>query len=260
MLTNITNKKYLMKKVKILLEDFAKERDKDEDAYLRSNLLRYVETLTLVPKSSKKLKVLDVGTGYGHLAFLIKKLFDYHVIAADIRIPEDIKKRLTNKGIEVKDGVEFGTGKNMPFEDNTFDTVMFCEVLEHITDDPRNIFKEIYRILKHNGLVICTTPNICHIYNRILLLFGKNPQLFFWGLKYGEERPRGHFREYSMDELIFLMKNLNFTIKKAKFINSISMFGTVSSSNKLQLLFYPYYLLCMLKPSFRSTIIIAGEK
>lgn len=245
--------------VKTILEDFVENEHEKE--YLYTNLHRYSMILNWILKYHyhEKIRVLDLGTGPGFLAILIKELFDYHVVAADIRLSAHVRKRLLNKGIEVKTAAEIKPDKSLPFEDSSFDLVMFCDVFEHIIDHPKHVFSEIHRILKVRGLMIMTTPNIAHIYNRITLLRGKNPQLFLWGLRHGEQDPRGHFREYSMDELTYLLKDL-FTLKEAKFVHFTSKLGIVGEKWKLKLLFIPYSFLCTLKPSFRSSLLIVGEK
>ncbi len=46
---------------------------------------------------------------------------------------------------------------DLPFEDNTFDVVFCNHVLEHITDDTKAM-KELYRVLKPNGMGIFQIP------------------------------------------------------------------------------------------------------
>ena len=52
-------------------------------SWLKEHLDRYVVTLKLVPFSSKKLMVLDVGAAPGCLARMIKQLFEYEVYTLD---------------------------------------------------------------------------------------------------------------------------------------------------------------------------------
>jgi SAM-dependent methyltransferase len=67
------------------------------------------------------------------------------------------------------------------FNDNSFDTIVSFQVIEHIQDD-RLFLQEIYRMLKPGGKAIISTPNITHTLSR-------NP----W-----------HEREYKPQELIDL--------------------------------------------------------
>ena len=69
----------------------------------------------------------------------------------------------------------------LPLPDNSFDTVISFQVIEHILDDTRYL-EEIYRILKPGGVVYITTPN------RPMSLT-RNP----W-----------HIREYTASELLNL--------------------------------------------------------
>ena len=81
-------------------------------------------------------------------------------------------------------GVDFRQTVIPPFDgfgDNSFDTIVSFQVIEHIQDD-RLFLQEIYRMLKRGGKAIISTPNITHTLSR-------NP----W-----------HEREYKPQELIDL--------------------------------------------------------
>ena len=81
-------------------------------------------------------------------------------------------------------GVDFRQAVIPPFDgfsDNSFDTIVSFQVIEHIQDD-RLFLQEIYRMLKPGGKAIISTPNITHTLSR-------NP----W-----------HEREYKPQELIDL--------------------------------------------------------
>lgn len=51
-----------------------------------------------------------------------------------------------------------GTGEALNFQDNTFDIVFCCDVLEHVRDLPKVIF-EISRVLKPGGIFLYDTFN-----------------------------------------------------------------------------------------------------
>ncbi|HXH18854.1 MAG TPA: class I SAM-dependent methyltransferase [Chitinophagales bacterium] len=50
------------------------------------------------------------------------------------------------------------------YADNTYDFAVLDQVLEHV-EDPVKALKEIHRVLKKNGWLICTTPFLIQIHN-----------------------------------------------------------------------------------------------
>jgi len=53
---------------------------------------------------------------------------------------------------------EKGAGENLPFQNNSFDVVFCCDVLEHVRDLPK-VISEISRVLKNRGIFIYDTFN-----------------------------------------------------------------------------------------------------
>lgn len=72
----------------------------------------------------------------------------------------------------------------VPFEDNSFDSIVSFQVIEHVKND-KLFLSEIFRILRPGGVALLTTPNI-------KMTLTRNP----W-----------HVREYTADELLTLAKN-----------------------------------------------------
>ncbi len=112
----------------------------------------------LTEKENESTKILDAGTGYGALT---KKLYEngYNVSACDAH-PEIFKfDKVECKRVDLND--------TLPYADNSFDAIVAVEVLEHLFDHNR-FFHECCRILKQNGKLIISTPNILSLKSRLL--------------------------------------------------------------------------------------------
>jgi len=97
-------------------------------------------------------KTLDVGCEAGKLHELIKSQNVYGL---------DLKVRNFGKNSII------GDAQSMSFKDESFDTVIAGELIEHLPN-PENFLKESKRVLKKNGILIITTPNKKSWVNRIL--------------------------------------------------------------------------------------------
>ncbi len=86
--------------------------------------------------------------------------------------------------------------KSLPFQDNSFDLVIFTEVIEHLHKNYLGSLKEISRIIKPNKFILFSTPNAKSL--RKVLRIGK--------------RDKGHFREFSMQECLFMLQRAGFKI------------------------------------------------
>lgn len=96
-----------------------------------------------------------------------------------------------------------------PYPDDTFQVVLFCEMLEHMLMNPLATLRQIHRVLAPNGVLILTTPNVARIENVLRLLHGANLYDPYSG--YG---PYGrHNREYTRHELHRLLEFAGFDVE-----------------------------------------------
>lgn len=101
--------------------------------------------------------------------------------------------------------------ETFPFADDTFDVVLFCEMLEHMLMNPVATLREIHRVLKPTGVLVLTTPNVARLDNAISLIAGRNIYDPYSGFgPYGR-----HNREYTRHELNRLLEFAGFEVEQS---------------------------------------------
>lgn len=137
-------------------------------SYYTEGIKRFEKSLDLI-KSVKPKKVLDAGCGDGFFAEKIKNILQTEVVGVDISqgaIDAAIAKGITAKRVNLE--------SNLPFDNEYFDLIYCGEVVEHIVNTDK-MLKEFNRILKKEGVLVLSTPNLACWYNRFLLLLGYQP-------------------------------------------------------------------------------------
>jgi SAM-dependent methyltransferase len=102
-----------------------------------------------------------------------------------------------------------------PYADQSFDTVLCCELLEHLFADPMHMMSEINRIMKPGGHLLITTPNLGSLRAMAAILQGYHPSFFPAYIRLrnpGEETEARHNREYVPMEIQHLLTNSGFEI------------------------------------------------
>ena len=125
-------------------------------------------------------RILDIGCGDGKFSISLKNACRAEDVYG-IEISQKGVESAQNNGVKI---FQFDIDKdNFPFEDNYFDAIFAGEVIEHVYDTD-HLLDEVYRVLKPNGLVVLTTPNLACWQNRFSLLFGFQPYTTSPSLRY----------------------------------------------------------------------------
>lgn len=161
--------------------------------------------------------ILDCGCGEGFYTMIINELYDVQITAFDLNA-ELLEKAAT--WVKDKIWIKFINGdiaKRLPFENDTFDKIIFSEVLEHLDND-REALKEIYRVLKPGGFIGLSVPNTNYPFlwdplnwTREHLGFGHfNPQNTILGGVWSYN----HKRLYSLKTIKKLAEDVGFKVIK----------------------------------------------
>ncbi len=172
---------------------------------------RYLLDLKIISKIFKKGKILDLGASPFHETFLLKKL-GYDITGVDFN-QDRYKTFVENNKLEIiKTDIE---KDRLPIKDETFDLILMNEVIEHLTN-PIHALLEANRILKKDGKIMLTTPNIYYFSRVIKYLMGKGALASAYGefAKKYSVSTFGHIREYTNAEIKELLTNTNYKIIK----------------------------------------------
>jgi len=114
-------------------------------------------------------KILDIGCGDG--SFIIR--FRKHCEVFGIDISQKAIDLAKKAGVNVhKVDISY---EKLPFENGYFDIVYMGDIIEHLLN-PDFAISEVFRVLKSNGFLVLSTPNLASWLNRLLLLLGMQPR------------------------------------------------------------------------------------
>jgi 2-polyprenyl-3-methyl-5-hydroxy-6-metoxy-1,4-benzoquinol methylase len=113
--------------------------------------------------------VLDVGCGQGFFAEKLQQAGN-HVVGIDI-LPRAERQDSFDQYVQAN--LEQGIDAGLPaLGGKTFDKVLLMDVLEHLRT-PENVLQDCRQLLKSNGHLIVSVPNVANITVRLMLLFGR---------------------------------------------------------------------------------------
>lgn len=109
--------------------------------------------------------VLDLGCGDGAVGEYLVKTVGIKLKGLDIS--EKAIKEARRRGI---DASLYDLDKPLPFKDNTFDVVFWGDNVEHLFK-PEKVLAEIRRVLKIDGRLVLSCPNMGYWRYRLYYLF-----------------------------------------------------------------------------------------
>lgn len=128
--------------------------------------------MDLLPSGWENMKHLDLGCGDGLTVRMIKP--EGEVLGVDL--DPEMLEQAKNRGITtIKGNVE----DLRILRDNSFELVTCFETLEHL-EHPTLALAESYRVLKHRGFLVITTPNVNLIFQIMWALWARFGMGKFW--------------------------------------------------------------------------------
>lgn len=179
----------------------------DDAGYYEQHKRRYADTLSLLPDPAPGDQLLDIGILPGHLASLAGRRGYKISGTSNVDLNAETRARAEALGLSVAKGdIERDP---LPFDDDTFEVVTFCEVIEHLYMNPFCALKEIFRVLKPAGRLIMTTPNLGSVEKIAALIRGNSYKSSIrspLNINFQPIVSFTHFREYTARELLFMLR------------------------------------------------------
>jgi len=171
----------------------------------------------IFPLISPGSKVLDLGCWAGRLGEKLIKEKNCEVYGVDInkKAIELAKKRLSKAFL-----IDLNKEKELPklFNNEKFDYIVLVEVLEHLIN-PEKLLIKVKKLLKNDGKILISVPNIANWEIRLKLLFGS--------FDYEEQGilDETHLRFFTRKSIQHLLISLGFNIEQEYYTRAIILPG-----------------------------------
>ena len=216
----MTNEKWIS--ILDRVRDELAESSGETHIYFDNSYSRYLACLDFLGNVMPG-KLLDIGCSPAHMAYAFHlsgfevQGIDYHEGHTNRYVPAAWREQMKIGYIDLEQN-------NLPYEDNVFDYVTCCEMLEHIAvRPPEQIVEEAYRVLKPGGTLLISTPQVANVSNVLALWTGKNifwdEDIFYGGLD-------RHNREYTFLEFKALMERTSFKQVEYRLTNCAANWNT----------------------------------
>jgi SAM-dependent methyltransferase len=189
--------------------------------YLETHKTRLVKTLEITPPGGPEDRILEMGA-YLQITPALHTKLGY----GDVRgcyfgtLGRTDRRTVTSAEGEIFecDIDHFNAEKDrFPYPDGHFSTVLCCELIEHLFEDPMHLMSEVNRILRDGGHFVITTPNVAALRGVSAILQGYHPGFFHAYIRpaaeSGEVDAR-HNREYTAREIHRLLETSGFAVER----------------------------------------------
>lgn len=164
-------------------------------SYYPTYLAKRQYVLGLMEKFPKASAILDAGAGEGDFVMELRKKGFVKAIGLDFNYESQ--------------EVQKGNVLNLDFSSGIFDVVLCLDLLEHLDfASQEKALLEIKRVLKKDGILILSVPNLAHFYSRLkFLLKGELKRT---------ANIQKHLGDRPVKEYLVLLAKCGFLIKQRK--------------------------------------------
>lgn len=167
-----------------------------QQAFPRTDLIE------LIPDHARR--ILDVGCGVGKTGEILRAKGFEEIFGVEINIKAGQQAKSFYKEVVIGD-IERDV---LPFSRGFFDCILYGDVLEHLVD-PWKVLRSHREILKDDGIIICSIPNIRYYkVLRPLILDGR------WEYVDLGILDRTHLRFFTLKTIEDMFRETGYEIKK----------------------------------------------
>jgi glycosyltransferase involved in cell wall biosynthesis/SAM-dependent methyltransferase len=192
----------------------------DDPAYFEDHRSRFQKTLDMTPPGGPCDCVLEMGA-YMQITPALHNLLGYGYVRGCYY---GTLGRVEHKSVTTASGDLFECDIDLfdaekdrfPYPDAHFSTVLCCELIEHLFEDPMHLMSEVNRVLKPGGHLVLTTPNVTGLRALSAILQGYHPGFFPAYIRpaHDGETEARHNREYTPREIHRLLENAGFEVTR----------------------------------------------
>lgn len=210
--------------------------------------------------SFKGKRLLDIGCGPMSKTAIFQLLGCHCYGVDDLSDPWHLEgtniQKIKNFAAQI--GINFYKQKDgdysIPFDESSFDLVTSLSVIEHLHESPREMLNSMGKMVREGGLIVIKMPNSVNFRKRLSVLRGKTnypPVNQFYD---SDGTWRGHVREYTLQEIIYICKRSGFKVLSATTFEHLAHEKLVSPLREI------YLMICNLIPTLRSSLLVVCKK
>jgi 2-polyprenyl-3-methyl-5-hydroxy-6-metoxy-1,4-benzoquinol methylase len=147
------------------------------------------------------LRVLELGGASGLVAAMVREK-GYDVVVSDCEPRALLMAR--QRALRC---VAFDVRATFPMRSGTFDGILMGELIEHMFE-PMHVLEECWRVLRGDGVLVLTTPNLAILQDRVRFLLGKSPRQ----VDVLHEYRKLHIRPFTLDSLRRVLSASGFSV------------------------------------------------